>query len=125
MELNWIKTLRLLVVWLFVCAGPLLEAATEISRDRDTHVYEMVEVSFTAAKSYDNPYLDVDLWVDLKGPDQLNYRIPAFWDGGQTWRARLAATAPGDWHWSTGNKTGDPGLDGKTGRFNAIAWTEA
>ena len=89
------------------------------------HVYETVEVAFTGSGDYDNPYLDVDLWVDLKGPNGLAYRIPAFWDGGQTWRVRLAATAPGDWQWSTGNKTGDPGLDGKTGSFSAIAWTEA
>jgi hypothetical protein len=88
------------------------------------HVYEMVELSFTAQNSYENPYMNVDLWVELNGPDQLHYRIPAFWDGGNIWRARLAATEPGEWHWSTGNKTGDAGLDGKTGIFNAVAWTQ-
>ena len=63
------------------------------------HVYEMVEVTFSGRLAYDNPYMEVDLWVDLKGPGDLQYRIPAFWDGDQTWRARLAATAPGQWKW--------------------------
>ncbi|MCK5172983.1 MAG: DUF4038 domain-containing protein [Planctomycetes bacterium] len=114
------KTAKLIALCLLAITCTSAEAATEV-----THVYEMVEVSFSASETYDNPYLDVDLWVDLKGPDKLQYRIPAFWDGGQTWRARLAATAVGDWHWSTGSKTGDPGLDSKAGQFAAIEWSEA
>ncbi len=89
-----------------------------------THVYEVVEESFTAHTTYDNPYLDVDLWINLSGPGG-NYKIPAFWDGGNTFRVRLVATAPGTWKWSTGNITGDSGLDNKRGSFKAVAWTEA
>src|SRR5210317_1662417 len=88
------------------------------------HVNEVVEETFTANKTYDNLYLDVDLWVDLTGPGG-NYRIPAFWDGGKTFRVRLVATRPGRWQWSTGNRTGDSGLDNKYGSFKAAAWTEA
>jgi hypothetical protein len=55
----------------------------------------------------------------------VSYRVPAFWDGGNTFRARLVATQPGEWSWSTGNATGDNGLDNKSGGFTAIAWTEA
>ncbi|MCP4785977.1 MAG: DUF5060 domain-containing protein [Fuerstiella sp.] len=47
----------------------------------ETHVYEVVEETFSADKTYVNPYLDVDLWVDLTGPGGT-YKIPAFWDGG-------------------------------------------
>ena len=96
-----------------------------ISSDRQVHVYEVVEETFTARNSYDNAYLDVDLWVDLTGPGGVSYRIPAFWDGGQTFHVRLVATAPGNWSWSTGFTTGDAGLDNQTGTFNAVAWTEA
>jgi hypothetical protein len=88
------------------------------------HVYEVVEEVFRAEKDYANAYMEVDLWVELTGPGGT-YRIPAFWDGGNTFRARLVATKPGRWQWSTGNKTGDSGLDGKNGTFTAIAWTEA
>jgi hypothetical protein len=68
--------------------------------------------------------MDVDLWVELSGPG-ASYRIPAFWDGGNTFRVRLVATAPGNWQWRTGNTTGDPGLDNQSGTFIAKAWTEA
>jgi len=88
------------------------------------HTYEVVEESFTAKSTYDNPYMDVDLWVDLSGPGWQHIKIPAFWDGGQTFKLRMMATAPGTWSWSTGNKTGDSGLDGKSGSFSAAAWTD-
>ena len=88
------------------------------------HVYEMVEENFTAAQSYDNPYMDVDLWVDLKGPEGQAFRIPAFWDGGQSFKVRMMATRPGLWTWSTGTTTGDKGLDNQKGSFSAVAWTE-
>ena len=88
-----------------------------------THVYEVVEEVFHAEKDYANAYMEVDLWVELTGPD-ATYRIPAFWDGGNTFRARLVATAPGEWRWSTSNQTGDSGLDGKSGTFSAEAWAE-
>ena len=87
-----------------------------------THVYEVVEETFTANKTYANPYIDVDLWVTLNGPGG-SYNIPAFWDGGGTFRVRLVATQPGNWTWSTGNQTGDNGLDNQTGAFKAVAWT--
>jgi hypothetical protein len=89
-----------------------------------THVYEVVEKVFHAQKDYDNAYLEVDLWVALTGPGGT-YRIPAFWDGGNTFRARLVATAPGQWRWSTSHQTGDSGLDGQRGTFSAAAWTES
>ncbi|MCP4261388.1 MAG: DUF4038 domain-containing protein [Planctomycetes bacterium] len=90
----------------------------------ETRVYEVVEKVFHAQKGYGNAYLEVDLWVELTGPG-ATYRIPAFWDGGNTFRARLVATAPGEWRWSTSNLTGDSGLDGKSGTFSAAAWTES
>ncbi len=118
------KMLQRIVLYVMLMAGGWLYADI-VNTNETTHVYEIVEVSFIAKKQYENPYMEVDLWVNLEGPDNLEYRIPAFWDGGQTFRARLAATAAGDWSWSTGNATGDTGLDGKSGAFFAIEWTEA
>lgn len=90
----------------------------------ETHVYEVLEETFLADRTYPNPYLDVDLWVTLVGPE-TTYRIPAFWDGGNTYRARLVATQPGTWRWSTGSRTGDTGLDNHVGAFRALAWTDS
>ena len=89
-----------------------------------TNTYEVVEESFTAKNTYDNPYMDVDLWIDLNGPGGQHIRIPAFWDGGQNFKVRMMANEPGTWNWSTDNSTGDSGLDGKSGSFIATAWTD-
>ncbi|GEO23501.1 hypothetical protein CQA01_40350 [Cyclobacterium qasimii] len=90
------------------------------------HVYEVVEVSFSANNKYNNPYMDVNFDVTLNGPGGKTYTIPTFWDGENTWKARLVATEPGTWNWSTGTgQTKDNGLDGKNGSFTAEAWTEA
>ncbi|TWU41078.1 DUF5060 domain-containing protein [Novipirellula artificiosorum] len=90
-----------------------------------THVFEVVEKTFTAENTYHNPYIDVDLWVNLNGPNGKKHLVPAFWDGGQTFRVRLVATMPGAWNWSTGTTTGDSGLDRQRGSFDAIAWTDS
>ncbi len=111
---------------LLIPAMPTLAQAQIRTNDVGvSKVMEVNEITFHAEKQYANPYLEVDLWVDLSGPNELSYRIPAFWDGGQTFRARLVATDPGDWRWSTRTTTGDRGLDNKSGSFKATAWTEA
>ncbi len=87
------------------------------------HPWEKQEVTFTAARTYANPYADVTVWVELTGP-HFNKRVYGFWDGGQTFRVRLVATEPGAWKWRSGSTPADPGLTGKTGGFTAVAWTE-
>lgn len=42
----------------------------------------------------------------------------AFYDGGNTWRARTYVSEVGNWHWTSTCKS-DRGLDGKHGAFNA------
>src|SRR3954470_4518492 len=88
------------------------------------HPWEKQELTFTAEKTYANPYLDVVVWVDLTGPN-FSKRIYGFWDGGQVYHLRLLATEPGQWSWKSGSNTNDPGLTGKTGAFAAVPWTEA
>ncbi len=88
------------------------------------HVWEKQELTFTAAESYQNAYTTVTVWVDLDGPN-FSKRIYGFWDGGQTFKVRLVATAPGEWKWRSGSMPEDSGLSGKTGSFVATEWTEA
>lgn len=87
------------------------------------HVWEKQELSFTASRTFANPYTGAIVWVDLSGPD-FHKRVYGFWDGGQTFRVRVLATQPGTWKWTSGSSPADPGLAGKTGTFSAIAWTE-
>jgi hypothetical protein len=87
------------------------------------HVWEKQELTFTAARTFANPYTDATIWVDFTGPN-FHKRVYGFWDGGQTFRVRIVATAPGTWSWRSGSSPADPGLSGKTGSFTVIDWSE-
>jgi len=95
-----------------------------IAAQNPIHVWEKQELTFTAKNSYKNSYLDVNVWIDLAGPG-FSKRVYGFWDGGQTFRLRFVATAPGTWSWKSGSTPDDPGLAGKSGSFKAIEWTDA
>ena len=87
------------------------------------HVWEKQELTFTAARTYANPYTDATVWVELTGPN-FQKRVYGFWDGGRTFRVRLVATAPGEWKWRSGSYPSDDGLANKSGEFRAVNWTE-
>ena len=88
------------------------------------HVWEKVEITLHAGKHYDNPYTEVEVWVDLEGPG-FEKRCYGFWDGDNVYRVRVLAVAPGLWKWSSGSNQTDPGLNGKRGEFTAAAFSEA
>ena len=88
------------------------------------HVWETQEVILYAHEKYENPYVDVECWIDLKGPDESR-RVYGFWDGGQLFKIRFVATSPGSWTWVVGsNQTNDKGLSLGEGSLDAIAWDE-
>ncbi len=87
------------------------------------HPWERQELSFTSSRTFGNPYTDATVWIDLTGPN-FNKRVYGFWDGGNVFKVRFVATAPGAWKWRSGSAPSDPGLSGKTGSFTAVAWTE-
>ncbi len=86
-------------------------------------VWQKVEIALPAANAYENPYKEVSVWADLTGPG-FKKRCFGFWDGGNMFRVRVLATAPGSWTWVSGSNQSDPGLNGKTGEFRAEAWSE-
>ena len=90
----------------------------------EVHTWQKVEISLEASNDYNNPYTDVDVWVELKGPG-FERRCYGFWDGDNTWKVRVMATKPGAWTWKSGSNQDDKGLNGKTGSFASIEWTEA
>jgi len=87
-------------------------------------VWEKVEITLHAEGTYENPYTDLKVWVDLEGAG-FRKRCYGFWDGGDTFRVRVLATKPGEWSWQAGSDPDDPGVDGAAGEFTAVAWTEA
>jgi hypothetical protein len=87
------------------------------------HVWDTLEVVLQARGTYENPYTQVSVWVDLKGPD-FSQRCHGFWDGGRTFRVRLTAPVAGEWHWTSGAEPTDPGLVGRKGSFEAAEWSD-
>ncbi|CEK19318.1 Protein of unknown function (DUF4038) [Chthonomonas calidirosea] len=83
--------------------------------------YSLQEITLYASGHYTNPYTQVRFEVEFSRPDGQVVTVPGFWDGGQTWRVRIAPTLIGDWQWKT--LSNDPGLNGQVGRFTCI--TEA
>lgn len=101
-------------------SGPV----SEIRKDKVFHIWEKVEVKLYAKNHYGNPYTDLKVWIDLKGPD-FEKRCYGFWDGENIFLVRVMATSPGKWSWKSGSDPHDPGLEGKRGGFTAAGWTES
>jgi len=104
--------LRHLLSIVFATSVPTLSAA---QRSTPVERFARHEISFTAAGSYANPYLDCSAEATLTTPDGSVRALPLFWDGGSTWRLRVALDQVGEWRWTLSSK--DPGLNGKAGAF--------
>jgi hypothetical protein len=77
------------------------------------------EVTLKAEGKYANPYTEVVAIADLTGPSGFrNYSIPLFWDGGDTWKFRVAVFKPDVWEWIV--ESNDRGL-GQSGKFEIVA----
>ena len=96
---------------------------TKINEQKAVHIWEKIEVVLSAQEAYENPYTDVDVWVDLNGPG-FNKRVFGFWDGENIFRIRLTAIKPGEWNWTSASNQVDSGLNGIAGHFTAIEWSE-
>lgn len=108
------------------CCSLLLSAislTTGLGQQEQRHVWEAMEITLQAEHEYENPYTDVDLWVQLRGPD-FDKRVWGFWDGNNVFKVRVVATTPGEWRWRSGANVNDPGLVNKSGGFTAVAWTK-
>ena len=88
------------------------------------HVWEKYEIVLTAENKYENPYTEVEVWVELEGPGFCR-RVYGFWDGGSTFKVRIAPMTAGNWNWVSGSNQNDKGLNGKIGGITAVDWTEA
>ena len=102
----------------------LFEGCQKEKAEIKHHLWEKIEIEFEAQNDYANPYTDVEIWVDLKGPE-FDKRCYGFWDGENNWKVRIMATTPGVWTWESGSNQKDEGLNQKKETFEAIEWTEA
>lgn len=67
-----------------------------------------------SGKDRADPWGEITLVAIATGPDGAVLRVPAFWDGGRTWRFRLSAPAVGKWTLvSECSDSADAGLHGQ------------
>ncbi len=75
----------------------ILLAATLLGKAAVTGSYAYLEASFTITNSISNPfdYTQADVQVQILQPDASTVSLPAFYDGGTTWRVRHTPMMPG------------------------------
>lgn len=104
------RFLRVTLAALFLWNGGLL-AQNRQPVDR----FGLFEASFEASGRYGNPYVEAEAYAIVARPDSLEWRVPLFWDGGNTWKLRVSPDAPGAWSFTV--HSADRGLDGQSGSF--------
>ncbi|MHB8971136.1 MAG: apiosidase-like domain-containing protein [Pirellulaceae bacterium] len=81
------------------------------------------ETSFTSAKKYDNPFVDVEVDVVFKQGEQ-QWKVPAYWAGGDTWTVRFAPPLQGDYTYRvTCSDPANKGLHGNEQSLPVTAYT--
>lgn len=94
--------------------------------ESSSECWTATEITFTAASDYTEhaAFYDVRLDVEFTSERGTVLVIPAFWDGGKTWRVRFAPTETGVWKYVTRcNIPSDSGLDAQTGRVKCVPYT--
>src|SRR5262245_55571404 len=77
-----------------------------------------IEITFTAVTPYADPFHDVTLDLLCTDPTGIVRRVPAFWAGGNAWKARYASPLSGMYTYrSECSMTADSGLHGIEGRI--------
>jgi len=120
-NITLLRSIRFLLVVLGLSFSSL---ACNDDTSKTVHVWEKVEVKLNAVKTYDNPYTEVIVWVELEGPE-FRKRCYGFWNGGNEYIVRILANKAGHWSWRSDSNVEDAGLSGRRGWFNAVDWSEA
>ncbi|HLX64889.1 MAG TPA: DUF4038 domain-containing protein [Planctomycetota bacterium] len=82
-----------------------------------------LEIPLTAQSNHDDPFNTVVLDVIFTDPHSATLRVPAFWAGGNSWKARYASSVLGTHTWkSECNDSRDAGLHGVTGSVEIVAY---
>lgn len=103
-----------------ILAGASAARAANFTTGADPAIkFGVHEIILTGDGSVANP-LDTVATVTFTPPSGTKQakKVYAFYDGGNTWRARVYVSEVGQWDWSTTCET-DKGLDGRSGAFVA------
>ncbi|MFW6370202.1 MAG: DUF5060 domain-containing protein, partial [Bacteroidota bacterium] len=77
-----------------------------------------VELVFQSEDQYNNPYTDVEFWIEFTHESGKKLVRPGFWNGNNNWKVRFASPYDtGEWQWqSFASNAADEGLHGQTGK---------
>lgn len=80
-----------------------------------------VEVCLEGSVAREDPFAEIEVDVDFVSPSGETRRCPAFWDGGNVWKARFAPDSTGAWAWrSVCTDAADAGLNGIEGTVECV-----
>src|SRR5690349_3639961 len=78
-----------------ICACALFATASAAA-GQIPPMSDIWEKSFVSGKHYDDPFNDVDVDV-IFSDGKTEWRVPAFWRGGDTWTVRFSPPRPGSY----------------------------
>ena len=82
------------------------------------------EAEFQSPISYHSPFYDVDFdFVFTHRESGTELKIPAFWDGDNTFKVRFALTELGEWNYTIRCSDESNGLNGAQGNVTCTAYT--
>ena len=85
--------------------------------------YKILEWSYESGKKYNDPSADLELDVNINGPEGSKFALPAFWSGGNTWTIRFSAPRAGEYQFKTiCSDKGNPSLEGQSGDITAAPY---
>lgn len=82
-----------------------------------THCDIVFELNDSEAAVHPNPFVSVDLKVELRSPRHRTFLLPAFWDGGRRMVIRFTPVDPGQWDYRVSGNVAR--FAGKTGSVQA------
>ncbi|MDB5300722.1 MAG: alpha-L-rhamnosidase family protein [Phycisphaerales bacterium] len=84
----------------------------------------MAELSFHSTSPHTDPFNQLEVDAVFTGKTGAMWRVPAFWDGGDLWKVRFAATDVGSYTYRTEcTDASDAGLHARTGSVEVRAYT--
>ena len=94
---------------------PFLGMAAEVNT--------VFETSFESSKDYDNPFMELEVDVLFTKGD-MTWKVPAFWDGGKTWKVRFAAPEKGEYSYrAVASDKSNKGLNTGTKKLTVTEYT--
>ena len=94
-----------------------------LSGDAGLRANCVAEITCVSERTYQNPFLTVELDAIITGPDRAQVRVPGFWAGGNRWCVRYASSVPGVYTWKLDcSDTSNSRLHGVEGKIEVIAY---